>query len=194
MVLRWIGILAFAYLILTAAYTPDRRFISYEEHPPSAHTGGFGEPTCRQCHFSEPLNAPDGRLALEGIPDTYTPGETYRITVRLERNAMQRAGFQLAGRFAEGPEAARQAGTLKPADSSRTTLTADGSPSVQYVHHTLGGTELSRSGSAVWTVEWKAPDTASGPVAFHAAANAANDDASEFGDFIYATDVRSQGR
>ena len=37
---------------------------------------------------------------------------------------------------------------------------------------------------ASWTIAWISPTTG-GSVAFHVAANAANDDASEFGDFIY---------
>ena len=64
---------------------------------------------------------------------------------------------------------------------------ADG---VTYAQHTEAGSALTRPGTASWTVEWRPPATAAPAggataVVFHAAANAANDDASEFGDFIY---------
>ena len=58
------------------------------------------------------------------------------------------------------------------------------------------GTALARPGAASWTVEWRAPATAApaGPTAvvFHAAANAANDDASEFGDLIYTASATTR--
>jgi hypothetical protein len=41
-----------------------------------------------------------------------------------------------------------------------------------------------------WTVEWEAPP-AGGAVIFHAAANAANDDSSPLGDFIYTVEARA---
>ena len=59
---------------------------------------------------------------------------------------------------------------------------ADG---VTYAQHTEAGTALTRPGTATWTVEWRPPAAGATSVVFHAAANAANDDASEFGDFIY---------
>jgi hypothetical protein len=45
-----------------------------------------------------------------------------------------------------------------------------------------------------WRVEWTAPDDAAGAVIFHVAANAANGDKSESGDFIYTTEVRASMR
>ena len=66
-----------------------------------------------------------------------------------------------------------------------------------YAQHTEAGTVLTRPGTASWTVEWRAPaTTAPGggatAVVFHAAANAANDDASEFGDFIYTASATTR--
>ena len=49
--------------------------------PVPASTGGFGEMTCQQCHRDNPLNGPEGALALSGIPDTYVTGQRYSITV-----------------------------------------------------------------------------------------------------------------
>lgn len=194
-VLRGILFLLGAGLLLALSQAPAASHrttaaLPYADQPLPAHTGGFGEPTCRQCHFGGELNPPEGALALEGVPEAYAPGETYRITVALTRAEMQRAGFQLAARFTEGARAGKQAGTLAPADTQRATITAE--ESIQYAHHTPRGTDLSGNGAAQWTLTWTAPDTAAAPVAFHVAANAANDDASAFGDFIYAREARSR--
>ena len=157
---------------------------SYPDGPPPGHTGGFGEPTCRACHADNPLNAPGGSLALGGLPAVYQPGASYRLTVTLGRRDLRRAGFQLAARFDSGVTA----GSLTPLDSS---VAVTPSPAgVSYAHQTRAGS--TRRETAAWTLEWRAPDSARATVAFHVAANAANDDASEFGDFIYTQTTRAE--
>lgn len=151
----------------------------YADDPPLAHTGGFGEPTCHACHFDGPLNADGGALTIAGVPDRYAPGQQYRVTVRLHRADLEAGGFELAARFADGT----QAGTLRPTDAHADVSVVDTS-NVAYAHHTPRGTAPVAADSARWTLEWTAPD-ARDSVVFHVAANAANDDASEFGDFIY---------
>lgn len=160
--------------------------IRYPDRPPLAHTGGFGEPTCQQCHFGAPLNAPGGTLTLEA-PDRYEPGGTYQLRVELQRPAMGRAGFQLAARYSEGARAGHQAGDLR-ATSDRLEVVMD-STSIQYAQHRHAGSALSKPGNASWTIDWTAPGVP-GPVVFHLVGNAANDDASEFGDYIYADSAR----
>ncbi len=76
----------------------------------------------------------------------------------------------------------------------RVTVTDSGG--VAYAHQTVAGAAPASPGTARWTVEWTAPvggDGAPGAVLVHVAANAANDDASEFGDFIYADSARVAG-
>lgn len=161
----------------------------HPDRPPPGHTGGFGEPTCQACHFDGPLNAEGGALRLEGVPATWEPGRTYRITVTVARPEMQRAGFQLAARWADGPVAGSQAGALRPVDD-RAEATEAGSPRVAYLHHTPVGTALTAPDTARWVLEWVAPEEGEGgDVAFHLTANAADDDESPFGDFIYATSL-----
>lgn len=176
------GLIGLSFAAAVPSQTPVHR---YEQDPPLAHTGGFDEPTCRACHFDESLNASGGTLALGGVPDTYEPGERYRVTVRLHREGLERSGFELAARFADGT----QAGTLH-ADGDAATVGTDDSSGVQYAHHTPTGTEPAAPDSARWTLEWTAPSSGD-TVVFHAAANAANGDASEFGDFIYTTQQES---
>ena len=94
------------------ARVPHRRAVHYDG-PPIAHTGGFGEPTCRVCHQGEPLNAAGGTLRIEGLPGRYEPGRTYELVVVLRRDGMGRAGFELSARLAgEGA----QAGALAASD------------------------------------------------------------------------------
>jgi hypothetical protein len=174
---------AAAVLALLAVPAEPAR-AGYPEAPPPAHTGGFGEATCHACHFDGELNAEGGGVTLEGIPAAYRPGERYRITVALRRGEMKRGGFQLAARFAEGPSARRQAGSLRAPDE-RVKVTEGTTGGVQYASQTRPGIQLTEAGRIAWTVEWTAPATAAGPVVFHVAANSANGDESQFGDFVY---------
>ena len=156
------------------------------ENPPPAHTGGFGEPTCQACHFEAELNAGPGAVELH-LPDVVAADSTYRITVRLTHPGMRRAGFMLSTRTKDGA----QAGMLRAVDE-RTTTTAAGD--VVYIHHTRAGTHVSGD-SHEWTLEWST-DGVDGPVVVNVAANAANDDASAFGDWVYARafDVTARGQ
>ncbi len=164
----------------------------YLEGPPPAHTGGFGGDTCHTCHFENDLDTPGGSLTVSGVPETFDPSATYRITVALERPDMGRAGFQLAARLSEGDGAGRPAGTLRALGGDDRVQAVTAEDGVIYAQHTEPGTALTGSGTASWIVEWSPPAEATAPVVFHAAANAANDDASEFGDFIYTASATTR--
>ncbi len=169
-------------LALAGAGHPPR-----PEAPPLAHTGGFGEPTCRACHADgDPMGAPDGGFAITGLPARFEPGRTYAIVLVLERPGLRRAGFQAAVRFAPGePSEARQAGTLAPDDGTRAAVERDTAVGVDYAHHTLAGTAQPRPGSARWVIRWTAPAVREA-VVVHAVAVAADDDNSSLGDEVYA--------
>jgi hypothetical protein len=155
--------------------------------PPPARTGGFGEASCHECHFDGPLNPEPGAVAIDGAPTSYEPGHIYPLRITVRDPLLKRAGFQLAARFAAGPGAGRQAGDLQIAEGVGTTTVADG---VTYAHHVARGTVPELPGEHGWTVEWTAPaDAAGGDVVLHVAANAANDDDSEFGDQIYTASI-----
>ena len=151
----------------------------HPDAPLPAHTGGFGEPTCLQCHFDGALNEPGGRLRVDGFPEAYAPGETYTLDVRVAHEAMERGGFQMAARFAEGEHKGGQAGHFA---TGKADVTVDLAEGVEYVRQTASEPAPD---SAKWIVRWTAPDTAGGAVVFHAAANASNGDASPFGDYVY---------
>jgi hypothetical protein len=149
-------------------------------------TGGFGEPTCVLCHLGAEPNAPGGSLAIEGLPERYTPGQSYRLIVRLRRADLAAAGFQLSARTAAGA----QAGALAPVDST-TEIQRHAASGIQYAGHTRPGSRPAAPGAAEWRVTWTAPASAV-PVTFHAAANAADDDASPLGDYVYSLQRTSQ--
>lgn len=162
------------------------------ERPPPAHTGGFSEPLCTECHITAGVNDGNGTLSVEGLPRRYRPGATYLLTISLAQQYLAVAGFQMAARFETGTHAGRQAGSLAaaPADTGRIDVTTSGA--VQYVHHVYAGTAPVAPDTARWQVVWTAPD--SGAVVFHVAGNAADDDDSPLGDIIYATSLHTASR
>lgn len=159
----------------------------YRDGPPPGHTGGFGEPLCSECHFAASMDPHAGSLTHR-IPASFEAGKRYTLVVELEHPEMAAAGFQLAVRFAGGRRAGVQAGRLE-SGGPRTAVTVDTATGVHYGHHTVPGTTLSDPGKARWRLVWIAPDTAAA-VVVHIAANAADDDASEFGDGILSTAAR----
>ncbi|MGH7444987.1 MAG: choice-of-anchor V domain-containing protein [Longimicrobiales bacterium] len=164
---------------LAAASGLAARSAPHPDAPPPAHTGGFGEPTCHECHFQRDINAGKGSLTLTGLRADIASGTTHRLTITLTHPGQSRAGFMLSARTADGA----QAGTLRAVDAT-TTVTLAGD--VAYLHHTLAGTAVTGD-TAAWTLEWIANDLAAGDsVVFHLVGNAANDDASPFGDYVYA--------
>ena len=181
---RYIAASAGALTVALLAFEPLPE-AAYLEGPPPAHAGGFGGDTCHACHFENDLDAPGGSLTLSGVPDTFDPSATYRITVSLERPGMGRAGFQLAARIGEGDGAGGPAGALQALGGDERVQAVTAADGVTYVQHTEPGTALTGPGTASWTVEWRPAAGDAASVVFHVAANAANDDASEFGDFIY---------
>lgn len=164
----------------------------YPEAPPAAHTGGFGEPTCHACHLDYELQPAGDGLEIRGLPATYEPGESYRLTVMVTRADIGNAGFQLAVRFADGQNRGVQAGAIE-GDDERTEITVAGTPVVQYLHHTRTGTALTSADTAKWSFTWTAPES-DAPVSIDVSANAANDDASELGDYVYVRAVQLTAR
>jgi hypothetical protein len=174
--------LAGALLLATADARATR------DRPPTAHTGAFGEPTCQTCHFDSDLDAGAGRLLLAGVPDPYVPGREYRLTVVLVEIGLNAAGFQLTARFHDG----HQAGALMPGPAERHRLDVTTDRNIQYAHHIYAGTMPLAPDTARWEVLWTAPADSPEPVVFHVVGNAADDDMSPLGDFIYTASARSR--
>lgn len=188
----WHGCLVCGFVAFIACLAPRALDASVAGLVP-ARTGGFGEMTCQQCHWENPLNDPAGSLTVAGWPETYTPGDEYLITLTLERSGLARAGFQASAREdGINMSAGSNAGVLRPMDELSVSSLGESSKGIRYVQHSERGTEVRTPGAASWTFAWTAPDTEGVPVALHVAANAANDDSSPLGDFIYTAVLRSR--
>ena len=180
-------------IIPTAVFwiTLSLALMAYKDGPLPDMTGGFGEPSCHSCHLDNPLNTPGGSLSVAGVPSSYAPGQTYRITISLARQGMQRGGFQMSARFASGEQKGKAAGSWRLLDQRVQMIPSQVEPWLQFVQHTAAGTVTPTPGAIRWTIEWIAPPVAAGPVQFNAAGNASNDDASPLGDDIYLKALRS---
>src|SRR5438067_7670630 len=178
-------VLALAVLALPMAA------VAFKEGPYPNVTGGFGEQTCHTCHLDNPINAAGGQLQIDGIPRAYVAGQPYRITIALARDRLERAGFEIAARFAAGKQKGKQAGTWRPVDQRVQLIPGAVDKSLIFVQHNLAGSRAAAAGSNQWTIEWEAPAAAAGPVQFNVAANASNNDDSPLGDFVYVKTVRS---
>ena len=179
---------AAATTVLLSASLVAAAGVSYDARPPLAHTGGFGEPTCRECHFDGPARPPE-MLSLGGVPERYEPGAVYRLEIAIADTTARVGGFQLAARVDAGPHAGTQAGTLCALDT-RVAVVADTATGVQYASHASAG----RADSLVWQLEWHAPAQDVGAVILHVAANSANADDSMLGDVIILGSWMTRGQ
>lgn len=161
---------------------PEPAQVFYPEHLTGAYTGGFGEETCRSCHFDYNLNPEEGKLTVSGFEDKVSAGQQVQIQINVEREELGAAGFQLSARYENG----KQAGNFELGNNERIMFSKSVPDSVQYLQHTGEGSKPGTNNSQTWTVTWEAPDSVAGPVIFNLAVNAANGDQSEFGDFIYS--------
>lgn len=177
--------------VLLGARSPEARSADgvvraparYENGAPPGFSGGFNEQSCHACHFHAGINAGSGRVAIAGVPERFLPGERYPVTVTLTAPGIVLGGFQLTARFKDGGV---QAGALGPAPEDAERIGVEVQGNVQYAGQREKGAALTAPNTARWALVWTAP-TASGPVAFHVAANAANGDERVDGDYIYTT-------
>jgi len=150
---------------------------SYAGGPPNGLTGGPGEGTCIQCHSGNGLNSGDGSFTISG-PASYTPGQTYPITVILSDPGQSRWGFE-ASSLGQGEVTLTDAVNTQSASQSGRV----------YVKHTSTGThDNTADGPVSWSLDWTAPESES-EVIFYAAGNAANSNNNSLGDFIYTTSL-----
>lgn len=139
---------------------------------------GGGVLTCRECHMHKLDDAHPGHFIVEGLPERYTPGKTYELTVKLAHHTLMRAGFEASARTEKG----LQAGSLAASDP-RIAIFPDPASGVQYAHHTRKGTAVEKD-SAAWTITWTAPDKTAGRVVVRAAGCVSNADGTPLGDAI----------
>ena len=160
----------------------------YADGAPPGFSGGFTEQSCDACHFHAAPNAGPGRLTLEGVPDRFTAGESYRVTISLNQPAMKLAGFQLTARFKDDGS---QAGTLAAESAAEARVKIDTQSGVLYAGQRREGATLVEPNATTWTVTWTAPSSTR-VVMFHVAVNGANGDERADGDYVYTASRESQ--
>jgi len=157
--------------------------------PPAGFTGAPGELRCDDCHTTPTQS--NGSLTLNA-PATYTPGQTYNITVThmTTDQSRKRWGFELTA--LDGAD--QKAGTLiAPANGLTQVINNQGPfPSRQYIEQTTPGSFQGQQGGATWTFQWTAPSDVVGVITFYVAGNQANDDGNSSGDNIYFTFAAAQ--
>ena len=149
---------------------------SFSNNPPNARTGAPGEGLCTDCHAPGNSSA-DGVITIENFPDEIIPNQKYNLTVRITNpNGMaQKAGFQMTIQDAGGAGS----GVMDNASANSVVTDAGGK---QYFEHNPA---VAIDSVALWTVDWTAPDAASGtPIFFYAAGNLVNGNGQNSGDLV----------
>jgi hypothetical protein len=154
--------------------------------PPVGVNGVVGA-NCNQfgCHTGNAVNVAGGSVTIGGLPATWTAGQTYDLTVTVSKSGASRYGFQFS---AVSDSSGAQAGTLLAATSN--------DARVQFISGDVSGNTLQFaehtssffSPTSPFRFRWTAPSSASfGTVRFNVAGNAANNDGTNSGDFIYTS-------
>ncbi len=157
--------------------------------PPLGFTGAPGEGNCTGCHYTYELNSGSGKIQITGLPANYVLGQTYPVTVTVTHPTARRWGFELTAIDANGVSSTIGGFNLTDSTNTDRRSTTISGQSRTYVHHTGSGTFPGQAGSASWSFTWTAPASNVGVITFYAAGNAANNQVSPEGDYIYTTSV-----
>lgn len=174
--------------LLAISTGPDQRYTAAPGDAPLACASAG-------CHTNAkaggPINPAGGSVSVTFSQSTYTPGTPVAVTVRVTDPTNRVFGFQLSARL-ESNLAQAQAGRFSTG-SGTIILCDNGAPRsangncpasapVEFIEHSTP------SSSGTWTFNWTPPATASGPVRFYVAGNAANGNSnSDGGDRIYTS-------
>ncbi len=157
--------------------------------PSPTFAGAPDESNCTVCHADFELNKGTGGVQIQGIPDNYTSGQTFNITVRAEQADAVIYGFQMTAIDSTGQKVGTY--TIPPQSEDRVQIlqgvVGPNNLLREYIEHTVGGLTNGQFGFNTWVFSWTAPSTSVGRVDFYAAANAANSDGGTGGDYIYTT-------
>lgn len=185
--------LVLAGLAYYGLHRPYQAHAKISPGPPLGFTGAPGEGTCVGCHytFSQP-NPPNtgGKVEITGLPTSYTPGQNYTVTVTLTHPTARAWGFELTLLDQNGASA--NSGALTVTDSAtvlKRDSNASGQPRTYLSHNGEAGIARGRTGANSWSFRWTAPAGNVGDITFYAAGNAANNQVSPEGDYIYTTSV-----
>jgi hypothetical protein len=147
---------------------------------PAGYTGAEGL-TCRNCHGGNPLNASGGGVIIDGLPSTYTAGQTYNFTVKINHGTSDRKrwGFAVKAVTSTNPTVA---GTFS--ENNPNALIAD-----DEIGHSSAPFTASSDTYTFNNLSWTAPANPvpiESNITFYVVGNAASGSGSS-GDFIYTT-------
>ncbi|HEY7547238.1 MAG TPA: choice-of-anchor V domain-containing protein [Blastocatellia bacterium] len=158
--------------------------------PEPRYTGAPGDiGNCVNCHdtFHE-ANVGPGSVTITNVPEVYTPGQQYTLTVTVQQSGRSKFGFQLTAIDSDGD----RAGTLTTVSSDTQINPLTGTGGRQYIQHSATGTNATSSGRRIWQTRWTAPAEDIGTVTFYIAGNAANNSGDNQGDYIYTNRVTTE--
>ena len=158
---RLLALLAATLIVASSAY-------AYPNGAPWGSANPAVEPNCSSCHFDGEAIVESKALTISGLPQTLTGGKDYEIKLQVNRQTDSPAN---------GPT-----GFLGSASAGA--FSTD-NPDLEAMGQELRSISPSHAAAAEWKFNWTAPELQSGPVIFHIGVNAANDDASPFGDEIH---------
>lgn len=147
-------------------------------------TGSPGEQTCSQsnCHTGSTDNSMGGSVILTStdlVNWEYTPGQTYTLTATVSQQGRSLFGIGLEALLPSGANA----GNLVPGTGTTTkNATIAGNSRKNIVHNMNAG---ATANAHSFTFTWTAPATDVGPVTIYYAGNAANNNGTKTGDYIY---------
>ncbi len=151
------------------------------------NTGAPGESTCASsgCHDDNSLNGGPGNLTIKPTFDgdnitTYDTNTTITLKLALKDQQMNAAGFEMIALRVDNNNSV---GNFKPqSDQQKTGFNNN------YLTHTKAFTSFDGN-TKTWTIKWESPDKIVGDIRFYAAGNAANNNNTSSGDYIYSTDT-----
>ncbi|MCC6726782.1 MAG: HYR domain-containing protein [Saprospiraceae bacterium] len=163
--------LLLAYFQLSNSGNPNN---GHTGAPPTGNTCANGQGGCH----SGPAGL--GTVSIDGLPSSVSQGQTYPITVTIERTATSRelGGFQLVAQLANNSNA----GLLDNAGPSSTVQFAGGK---YYFEHSPAA---SFNGDIItYTADWTAPSSGSGTITLYACAVLADNNGGNSGDCTVTT-------
>lgn len=162
---------------------------------PPGHTGAPDEQTCAKsgCHTGNTINSNLGKLSinLNGL-ESYELGKTYTISIKMSQNNINRFGFEMVALRTKDQ---KSSGTIVMSDFLKTQIMQGPNQfsGREYITYRFPGTDPTENGATEWKFDWIAPSQNDGPVTFYVAAIAANNDASDLGDFTYTSTYELKG-
>ena len=180
--MRKIYLIATLLLCVTAAAIADLE----SENGKAGRTGSPGESTCHSCHSDFTENTGGGSIVITSNMTNwqYMPGQTYQVTVTVNRTGSSVFGFGLeALKNSDNTDA----GTLVITNATETqikTATVSGTTRNNVVHKMDGGFTPN---SHAFTFNWTAPMSGVGNITLYSSSIAGNHNGSESGDYVYTT-------